>query len=230
MAFDSACGVFSDRSTIVNHPLVFDGEIQQPVKDSRKRSVVPETKTVAALKSHSEAERRRRERINAHLDTLRSLVPNNGKMDKAALLAEVVSQVKRLKMAAAQASEGLHIPTDSDAVEVAVVENNVGDGNGEVLLEARLCCEYRPELLADIRRAMDGLPARVLKCEISSLGGRMKTVFLVACDGSAAARECAAGSVRQVFGDVLDKVSASAEYDRLVFPRKRQRLSLPFDS
>ncbi|KAK9112850.1 hypothetical protein Scep_020369 [Stephania cephalantha] len=48
------------------------------------------SKSASASKSHSEAERRRRERINAHLATLRTLLPNTIKTDKASLLAEVV--------------------------------------------------------------------------------------------------------------------------------------------
>ncbi|GFY88964.1 hypothetical protein Acr_06g0009040 [Actinidia rufa] len=40
-----------------------------------KRSGISEEKAMAALKNHSEAERRRRERINVHLNTLRGLVP-----------------------------------------------------------------------------------------------------------------------------------------------------------
>lgn len=67
----------------VKQSLVLDGEKGELVKDSGrmgKKIVVSEAKTMAALKSHSEAERRRRERINAHLATLRGLVPSNEKV------------------------------------------------------------------------------------------------------------------------------------------------------
>ena len=61
----------------VSQSLVLDSEkgelVKEPVKIEKKS--VPEEKAIAALKSHSEAERRRRERINAHLDTLRTLFP-----------------------------------------------------------------------------------------------------------------------------------------------------------
>lgn len=41
---------------------------------------VAEVRAALALKSHSEAERRRRERINSHLSTLRRLIPNTSKV------------------------------------------------------------------------------------------------------------------------------------------------------
>jgi len=49
-----------------------------------ERSVItdmtPEDRALAALKNHKEAEKRRRERINSHLDKLRGLLPCNSKV------------------------------------------------------------------------------------------------------------------------------------------------------
>ncbi|KAL2253160.1 UNVERIFIED_CONTAM: Transcription factor bHLH30 [Sesamum indicum] len=221
----------SRNSMPVKHSLVLDGDKGELVKASErmgKKIGVPETKTIAALKSHSEAERRRRERINAHLVTLRGLVPNNEKMDKATLLAEVICQVKQLRAAARQASEGLHIPMDADEVQVEILEHNGGDGS--LLLRASLCCDYRPDLLSDIRQAINDLHIQVLKSEISTLGGRVKTVFLVTTgegdNGYAAQLEVLVSSVRAALSKILDKVSASTEYAQELFsPRKRQRVS-----
>ena len=55
---------------------MLDSEKRELVK-APTRSVkkgVSEAKAIAALKSHSEAERKRRQRINAHLSTLRGFV------------------------------------------------------------------------------------------------------------------------------------------------------------
>lgn len=61
----------------VSQSLVLDSEKGELVKAPSKlgKKSASEEKVIAALKSHSEAERRRRERINAHLDTLRTLLP-----------------------------------------------------------------------------------------------------------------------------------------------------------
>ncbi|KAG4205076.1 hypothetical protein ERO13_A04G081400v2 [Gossypium hirsutum] len=67
----------------ISQSLVLDNEkselvVKSPVKVGKKS--VAEEKVIAALKSHSKAERRRRERINAHLDTLRTLLPYRKKV------------------------------------------------------------------------------------------------------------------------------------------------------
>ncbi|XP_047947381.1 transcription factor bHLH30-like isoform X2 [Salvia hispanica] len=209
-------------STPVKHSLVLDGEKGELVKACGrvgKRKGVSGTKTEEALRSHSEAERRRRERINAHLESLRELVPNNEKMDKATLLAEVVSQIKQLRETASLASEGLHIPMDTDEVRVERVENHSGDGS--FLLMASLCCEHWPDLLSDVRQVMKRLPVQVVKSEVSTLGSRVKIAFLIT---SVEGDDGVVGLVRAALSDIVEKVSALAESaEQLFISRKRQR-------
>ena len=76
-------GNLGSKSMSGSQSLVLDGERGELVKSCGrvgKKGEASEAKTIAALKSHSEAERRRRERINAHLATLRGLVPPNEKV------------------------------------------------------------------------------------------------------------------------------------------------------
>lgn len=209
-----------------------DGEkgelVKAPMILGKKQSL--ETRNVAALKSHSEAERRRRERINSHLATLRNFVPCTDKMDKATLLAEVISQVKVLKKQATDATNGLLIPTDAD--ELTVMPYNDYEGHGGVFaFRASICCEHNPELIPDMRRAIDGLKLTIAKAEISTLGSRVKSVFIITsskeeinCNHK---RERLSTSIHQALRYVLDKVSASEEYSpRTTFPNKRQSLLL----
>jgi len=67
-----------------SHSLVYESEKGELVKYSSAARVgkneICEAKALAALKNHSEAERRRRERINGHLTTLRGLVPSTEKV------------------------------------------------------------------------------------------------------------------------------------------------------
>ena len=62
--------------------LVLDNERGELVEATvrMERKVVSAERSIAALKNHSEAEKKRRARINAHLDTLRSLVPGTSKV------------------------------------------------------------------------------------------------------------------------------------------------------
>ncbi|KAF2283514.1 hypothetical protein GH714_011538 [Hevea brasiliensis] len=164
------------------------GHVQLPslVLDSQRGELVEATvrvgrggvsaeRSIVALRNHCEAERKRRARINAHLDTLRSMVPGANKMDKASLLSEVVSHLQELKRSAAEASEGLLMPTDIDEVRVEGQEN--GLDVGPYLIRVSLSCDYKPGLLSDLRQALDSLHLIVMKAEIATLEGRMKNVL-----------------------------------------------------
>ncbi|XP_009624214.1 transcription factor bHLH30-like [Nicotiana tomentosiformis] len=222
-------GFYENEANGVPQNLVLDSEKGELVKASGrvgKKTGKSEGKSIAALKSHSEAERRRRERINAHLATLRNLVPSSDKMDKAALLAEVICQVKQLKETASHVSESFFIPLDSDEIRVETIAENAGDGT--CLFKASICCEYRPELLSDLRQVINSLNVNLVKSEISTLGSRVKNIFVFTnvIDGGHAnieAREILLTSARQAFSSVLDKVSAFPEYS--TYSNKRQRIS-----
>ncbi|KAK7401925.1 hypothetical protein VNO78_13794 [Psophocarpus tetragonolobus] len=208
--------------------LVLDKEkgelVEAPVKLERK-GVSPE-RSIEALKNHSEAERRRRARINAHLDTLRSVIPDANKLDKATLLGEVIRHLKELKTNAAQASEGLLIPKDND--EIRVEEQEGGLNGFPYSIRASLCCEYKPGLLTDIRQALDALHLMIIRAEIATLGGRMKNVFvMISCKErnveDAEYRQFLAGSVHQALRSVLDRFSVSEDMSE---SRKRRRISI----
>ena len=70
------CGSASSSSLVLDSAR---GElVGAPVNMGRKGVSVE--RSMEALKNHSEAEKRRRARINAHFDTLRSLIPGAKKV------------------------------------------------------------------------------------------------------------------------------------------------------
>lgn len=147
--------------------------------------------------------------------------------DKATLLAEVVSQVKELKKKAAEASNGVFVPMDTD--EVKVEPCGIGT-NAYVTFKATLCCEYRPELLYDLKQALDALHLKLVKAEISTLGNRVKNIFFftsnIAENGEhSEASQHLASSVHQAICFVLEKASSPEYSPRTTLPTKRQRLS-----
>ncbi|KAH9329017.1 hypothetical protein KI387_001125 [Taxus chinensis] len=132
-----------------------------------------DAKALAASKSHSEAERRRRERINTHLATLRTMLPSTTKTDKASLLAEVIEHVKDLKRQTAEIAEGSAVPTETDEVTVDP------DPESRTLIKASVCCDDRPDLLSDLIKTLTTLNLRTLKAEITTLGGRVNNTLLL---------------------------------------------------
>ncbi|RDX64361.1 Transcription factor bHLH30 [Mucuna pruriens] len=214
-----------------SHSLVFESEKGELVKCPSTARVgkdeICEAKALAALKNHSEAERRRRERINGHLATLRGLVPSTEKMDKATLLAEVISQVKELKKNAVEASKGFLIPMDADEVKVEPCDDEGGDGS--MSYSATICCDFQPEILSDLRQTLDSLPLHLVKAEISTLAGRVKNVFVFTCckenNIDIEACQALANTVHQALCSVLDKASVSLEFSpRTSHANKRRRL------
>jgi UTP:GlnB (protein PII) uridylyltransferase len=204
--------------------LVLDSDKGELVKANgkiEKKNAIVEGKSKEALKNHSEAERRRRERINSHLDTLRGLVPCNQKMDKAALLAEVIDQVKKLKNIASDATKGLQIPMDADEVRVEPLDEHCST------FMASLCCDYRSDLMSDVKLAFSSVDVNVVKAEISTLGGRVKNVIVFTVDINCGNVVEVVNSIRDALSSIVDKMSVSLDYTpRTYLPNKRPRISL----
>ncbi|XP_027368407.1 transcription factor bHLH30-like [Abrus precatorius] len=152
-----------------------------------------ERKSTEACKSHREAERRRRQRINAHLSTLRSLLPNAAKSDKASLLAEVVQHVKWLKKQAddvacgdsASSSSGQPgsvrpeprpFPGECDEATLSYWDGDDGEARR---MKVTLCCEDRPGLNRDLSRAIGSVRAKAVRAEMMTVGGRSKSVVVI---------------------------------------------------
>ncbi|KAB5512650.1 hypothetical protein DKX38_029678 [Salix brachista] len=213
--------------------LVLDNERGELVEATvrMERKVVSAERSIAALKNHSEAEKKRRARINAHLDTLRSLVPGTSKMDKATLLAEVITHLKELKIQAAEASEGLLMPLDID--ELRVERQEGGLHGGPCVITASICCDGKPGVLSDLRQELDALHLIIMRAEIATLEGRMKNVFVMSSckegggGGDTKAHQFRGGSIHQALRSILDKFSASQEFSlKSTLSNKRRRVGL----
>lgn len=134
---------------------------------------------LSASKSHSEAEKRRRERINKHLATLRDLLPNSTKTDKASLLAEVIEYIKELKSQAADSLEEGFLPSDTDQQSVAVDLSRQGKGS---VIRVSISCNDRPDLLSEFTQTLRTLGLKPVRAEFVTLAGRMKNVFIMTCE------------------------------------------------
>ncbi|KAI3992033.1 hypothetical protein MKX01_014924 [Papaver californicum] len=169
---------------------------------SNSKSVTDDQKALAACKSHSEAERRRRERINGHLATLRTLLPNTIKTDKASLLAEVVQHVKELKKIAngitgvSRDGDGCYnntaewwpFPQETDELTLnyyceasssSSMDELLLSSSSLLLIRVSLSCDDRPDLVADLTLALKSVGAEVVKAEISTVGGRLKSILII---------------------------------------------------
>lgn len=150
-------------------------------------------------------------------------------MDKAALLAEVINHVKELRKNATEATKGMLVPMDVDEVRV---EQQTDVGESSHIIRAFLCCDFKHELLNDLRQALEALPLKTVRAEIATFGNRMVIVFLITgCDEEkfqdGEGGQFLASSVRQALMSVLDKFYASEEFSsRNALSSKRRRVSL----
>ncbi|XP_074296032.1 transcription factor bHLH30-like [Silene latifolia] len=188
---------------------------------------IMDAKALAASKSHSEAERRRRERINNHLAKLRSLLPSTTKTDKASLLAEVIQHVKELRSQTSMIAETSQVPTETDEL---TVDQASDDQDDKFIITASLCCEDRSDLLPDLIKALKTLRLRTIKAEITTVGGRVKNLLFVTKDPNINndqdeedndMSQCSISSIHEALKVVMEKSNAGD--DSTSGNAKRQR-------
>lgn len=180
--------------------------LPRPEMSSSSRRSQPEAQQ--ALKIHSEAERRRRERINAHLATLRRMIPDARQMDKATLLARVVCQLKDLKKKSAETTQPpvASIPAEANGIAVrcytgaaAITATGYGRPSpAATYVRASVSCDDRPGLHADLAAAFRAMRLRPLRADVAALGGRAHCDFLLCREGGGGvmAMSAAAGGGR----------------------------------
>ncbi|XP_058207286.1 transcription factor bHLH51 [Rhododendron vialii] len=186
----------------------------------------------SASRSHSQAEKRRRDRINAQLATLRELIPKSDKMDKAALLGSVVEHVKDLKRKALEVSKTLSVPSDVDEVTIDCF-SDVQDGSStatstnNIYIKASVCCDDRPELFSELTQALKGLKLKTVQADVASLGGRIKSI-LVLCSNKDNKEVACLNTLVQSLRGVLSRIagSSSSMGSSYRMKSKRQRFFL----
>ncbi|GFS33555.1 hypothetical protein Acr_00g0029240 [Actinidia rufa] len=186
---------------------------------------VIEDRSVSSSKSHSQAEKRRRDRINAQLATLRKLIPKSDKMDKAALLGSVVEHVKDLKRKALEVSKSLTVPTEVDEVTIDYFYLDQDKTEENIFIKASVCCDDRPELFAELTQALRGLKLTTVRADMASLGGRIKSI-LVLCTKDGKEGVCVNTVVQSLKG-VLSRIAAASTASSYRMRSKRQRFFLP---
>ncbi|KAK7307257.1 hypothetical protein VNO77_40156 [Canavalia gladiata] len=159
--------------------------ISQTYKNSFSKSRSKAEIKLLAAKKHSEAEKRRRMRINGQYETLRNVLANLIKKDKASVLVETIKQVKELKKKVSKLEEescgnskDVKFPSGADRLNLEKCNDEYG------LVKATFSCEDRPGLMSAIGRALGSVKAKAVKAEVVTVGGRTRSMLWVQGPGN----------------------------------------------
>ncbi|ESQ52484.1 hypothetical protein EUTSA_v10017944mg, partial [Eutrema salsugineum] len=127
------------------------------------------SKEVAA-KKHSDAERRRRLRINCQFATLRTVLPNLVKQNKAYVLEEIVKYFNELKKVVKD------IPTTPALEDNLRLSHHC---NNKDVARVVFSCSDREGLMSEVAESMKAAKAKAVRAEIMTVGGRTKCALFV---------------------------------------------------
>ncbi|CAA6657032.1 unnamed protein product [Spirodela intermedia] len=178
----------------------------------------PLNRATTAARNHREAEKRRRERINSHLDRLRAILACDSKIDKASLLAKAVQHVRDLKQRASEIDNVEHFPSETDEISVHP------DGRRPTFT-ASLCCEDRAGLLPELGEAVKSLRLRILRAEIATLGGRVRNVLVVGGEEEDGLEENGGGGGGMAAAFLKDALRALVDRTEAAECQKRRRVA-----
>ncbi|CAH8332400.1 unnamed protein product [Eruca vesicaria subsp. sativa] len=185
-SYDSAAAKWSDSTSPYNtvswsllQPDSSDSDLSRFNLGSSDEFVGGKDKAESVSRSHRLAEKRRRDRINSHLSALRKLVPDSDKLDKAALLARVIEQVKELKQNAKESPIYKDLPTEAD--EVIVLPETISNDlkPDTIIYKASFCCQDQAEAISEIVNVLTKFQLETIKAEIICVGGRMRINFIL---------------------------------------------------
>ena len=152
-------------------------------------------------------------------------------MDKAALLGSVIDHVKDLKRKAMDVSRALTVPTETDEVTIEYDPGqdesftSVNKFKDNIVIKASVCCDDRPELFSELIQVLKGLRLTAVKADIASVGGRIKSIFLL-CSKDSEEGVCLS-TLKHSLKSVVTKIASSSMASSCPTRSKRQRFFLP---
>ncbi|KAG7616406.1 Transcription factor MYC4 [Arabidopsis thaliana] len=117
--------------------------VVEPEKKPRKRGRKPANGREEPL-NHVEAERQRREKLNQRFYSLRAVVPNVSKMDKASLLGDAISYINELKSKLQKAE------SDKEELQKQIDVMNKEAGNAKSSVKDRKCLNQESGVLIEM--------------------------------------------------------------------------------
>lgn len=182
----AAAGKWSDSTSPYNmvswsllQPDSSDTDLSRFNLGSSDEFVGGNDKAELVSRSHRQAEKRRRDRINSHLSALRKIVPDSDKLDKAALLERVIEQVKELKQNAKDSPIFDDLPTEAD--EVIILPETISNDfkPDTIIFKTSFCCPDQTEAIPEIVGVLTKFQLETIRAEIICVGGRMRINFIL---------------------------------------------------